>query len=157
MGNEQFWIAGKEESCQPGTGTSWRPFSLGVEDSHSKKPELACLENTSLVIIKSASSMIMTIGFSSHPNFAKKNKGGSWWAWCVCVSVEQFSTLSDCCLFRYGYEIYAFWHVLLQVYYNFNPIFMLAEPLMLASVFFFLFVACVAYLHIDLSIRKWKK
>ncbi|KAF7147081.1 hypothetical protein RHSIM_Rhsim03G0119400 [Rhododendron simsii] len=41
-----------------------------------------------------------------------------------------------------------------QVYYNFNPIFMLAEPLMLASVFFFLFVACVAYLHIDLSIRK---
>lgn len=76
---------------------------------------------------------------------------------CVCVSVEQFSTLSDCCLFRYGYEIYAFWHALLQVYYNFNPIFMLAEPLMLASVFFFLFVACVAYLHIDLSIRKWKK
>ncbi|KAE9465320.1 hypothetical protein C3L33_02771, partial [Rhododendron williamsianum] len=41
-----------------------------------------------------------------------------------------------------------------KVYYNFNPIFMLAEPLMLASVFFFLFVACVAYLHIDLSIRK---
>ncbi|CAL5322330.1 hypothetical protein CsSME_00000569 [Camellia sinensis var. sinensis] len=41
-----------------------------------------------------------------------------------------------------------------QVYYNFNPIFMLAEPLMLASVFFFFFVACVAYLHIDLSIRK---
>ncbi|KAG5557493.1 hypothetical protein RHGRI_007658 [Rhododendron griersonianum] len=42
-----------------------------------------------------------------------------------------------------------------QVYYNFNPIFMLAEPLMLASVFFFLFVACVAYLHIDLSIRNF--
>lgn len=41
-----------------------------------------------------------------------------------------------------------------QVYYEFNPIFMLAEPLMLASVFFFLFVACVAYLHIDVSIRK---
>ncbi|XP_061347051.1 dolichyl-diphosphooligosaccharide--protein glycosyltransferase subunit 1B [Gastrolobium bilobum] len=42
-----------------------------------------------------------------------------------------------------------------QVYYSFNPIFMLAEPLMLASVFFLLFVASVAYLHIDLSIRKW--
>ncbi|XP_027365735.1 dolichyl-diphosphooligosaccharide--protein glycosyltransferase subunit 1B [Abrus precatorius] len=41
-----------------------------------------------------------------------------------------------------------------QVYYNFNPIFMLAEPLMLASAFFLLFVASVAYLHVDLSIRK---
>ncbi|XP_058094497.1 dolichyl-diphosphooligosaccharide--protein glycosyltransferase subunit 1B isoform X1 [Magnolia sinica] len=41
-----------------------------------------------------------------------------------------------------------------QVYYKFNPIFMLAEPLMLVSVFFLLFVACIAYLHIDLSIRK---
>ncbi|KAJ0102291.1 hypothetical protein Patl1_06087 [Pistacia atlantica] len=41
-----------------------------------------------------------------------------------------------------------------QVYYTFNPIFMLAEPLMLTSVFFLFFVACVAYLHIDLSIRK---
>ncbi|XVE68877.1 hypothetical protein DITRI_Ditri09bG0104800 [Diplodiscus trichospermus] len=41
-----------------------------------------------------------------------------------------------------------------QVYYIFKPIFMLAEPLMLASAFFLFFVACVAYLHIDLSIRK---
>lgn len=41
-----------------------------------------------------------------------------------------------------------------QVYYHFNPIFMLAEPLMLTSVFFLLFVTCVAYLHIDLSLRK---
>ncbi|XP_059458594.1 dolichyl-diphosphooligosaccharide--protein glycosyltransferase subunit 1B [Corylus avellana] len=41
-----------------------------------------------------------------------------------------------------------------QVYYNFNPIFMLAEPLMLASVFFLLFTASVAYLHVDPSIRK---
>ncbi|OVA18065.1 Ribophorin I [Macleaya cordata] len=41
-----------------------------------------------------------------------------------------------------------------QVYYKFNPIFMLAEPFMLVSVFFLFFVACVAYLHIDLSIRK---
>ncbi|KAK3232438.1 hypothetical protein Dsin_004319 [Dipteronia sinensis] len=41
-----------------------------------------------------------------------------------------------------------------QVYYTFNPIFMLAEPLMLASAFFLLFVACLAYLHVDLSIRK---
>ena len=43
---------------------------------------------------------------------------------------------------------------LMQVYYNFNPIFMLAEPFMLASAFFLFFMACVAYLHIDLSIRK---
>ncbi|KAJ6350042.1 hypothetical protein OIU78_006264 [Salix suchowensis] len=41
-----------------------------------------------------------------------------------------------------------------QVYYTFKPIFMLAEPLMLASVFFLFFVACLAYLHNDLSIRK---
>ncbi|KAL4576470.1 hypothetical protein LXL04_012564 [Taraxacum kok-saghyz] len=41
-----------------------------------------------------------------------------------------------------------------QVYYNFHPMFMLAEPLMLTSVFFFLFVAAVAYLHMDISIRK---
>ncbi|XP_041023152.1 dolichyl-diphosphooligosaccharide--protein glycosyltransferase subunit 1B [Juglans microcarpa x Juglans regia] len=41
-----------------------------------------------------------------------------------------------------------------QVYYNFNPIFMLAEPLMLTSVFFLLFIACLAYLHVDLSLRK---
>ncbi|XP_057424151.1 dolichyl-diphosphooligosaccharide--protein glycosyltransferase subunit 1B [Lotus japonicus] len=41
-----------------------------------------------------------------------------------------------------------------QVYYNFNPIFMLAEPLMLVSVFFFLFMSAVAYLHMDISIRK---
>lgn len=44
----------------------------------------------------------------------------------------------------------------LQVYYSFKPIFMLAEPLMLASAFLLFFVACVAYLHIDLSIRKWQ-
>ncbi|GAB2286847.1 Dolichyl-diphosphooligosaccharide--protein glycosyltransferase subunit 1B [Dionaea muscipula] len=43
-----------------------------------------------------------------------------------------------------------------QVYYKFNPIFMLAEPLMLVSTFFLLFAACIAYLHIDLSIRKDK-
>ncbi|CAA2970835.1 dolichyl-diphosphooligosaccharide--glycosyltransferase subunit 1B [Olea europaea subsp. europaea] len=41
-----------------------------------------------------------------------------------------------------------------QVYYNFNPMFMLAEPLMLVSAFFLFFIACIAYLHMDLSIRK---
>lgn len=41
-----------------------------------------------------------------------------------------------------------------QVYYSFNPVFMLAEPLMLTSVFFFLFMASVAYLHVDFSISK---
>ncbi|KAM7264336.1 hypothetical protein ACFE04_002019 [Oxalis oulophora] len=41
-----------------------------------------------------------------------------------------------------------------QVYYTFKPIFMVAEPLMLVTAVFLFFVACVAYLHIDLSIRK---
>jgi oligosaccharyltransferase complex subunit alpha (ribophorin I) len=41
-----------------------------------------------------------------------------------------------------------------QVYYDFHPMFMLAEPLMLTSVFFLLFISCVAYLHMDISIRK---
>ncbi|ONK63937.1 uncharacterized protein A4U43_C07F20450 [Asparagus officinalis] len=41
-----------------------------------------------------------------------------------------------------------------QVYYDFNPISMLVEPLMLISAFFLFFVACIAHLHIDLSIPK---
>ncbi|KAF8395233.1 hypothetical protein HHK36_019175 [Tetracentron sinense] len=41
-----------------------------------------------------------------------------------------------------------------QVYYNFNPLSMLVEPLILVSAFFLFFMACVAYLHVDLSIRK---
>ncbi|KAM1141095.1 hypothetical protein ACFX19_041806 [Malus domestica] len=41
-----------------------------------------------------------------------------------------------------------------QVYYTFNPVFMLAEPLMLVSTFFFIFMASVAYLHMDFSICK---
>ncbi|KQJ81403.1 dolichyl-diphosphooligosaccharide--protein glycosyltransferase subunit 1B [Brachypodium distachyon] len=41
-----------------------------------------------------------------------------------------------------------------QVYYEFNPMFMLAEPLMLISALLFLFVTCIAYLHMDLSIGK---
>ncbi|KAL6844278.1 hypothetical protein ACP4OV_025951 [Aristida adscensionis] len=41
-----------------------------------------------------------------------------------------------------------------QVHYEFNPIFMLAEPVMLISAVFFFFVGCIAYLHMDLSIRK---
>ncbi|XP_048326357.1 dolichyl-diphosphooligosaccharide--protein glycosyltransferase subunit 1B [Ziziphus jujuba] len=41
-----------------------------------------------------------------------------------------------------------------QVYYKFNQIFMLAEPLMLTIAFFLFFVASVAYIHIDLSISK---
>nr|XP_043631605.1 dolichyl-diphosphooligosaccharide--protein glycosyltransferase subunit 1B [Erigeron canadensis] len=43
---------------------------------------------------------------------------------------------------------------LFQVYYDFHPMFMLAEPMMLISVFFFLFVAALAYIHMDISIRK---
>ncbi|KAF8679100.1 hypothetical protein HU200_045862 [Digitaria exilis] len=41
-----------------------------------------------------------------------------------------------------------------QVYYEFNPIFMLAEPMMLTSAVLLFFVACIAYLHMDLSIGK---
>ncbi|XP_062092947.1 dolichyl-diphosphooligosaccharide--protein glycosyltransferase subunit 1B [Humulus lupulus] len=41
-----------------------------------------------------------------------------------------------------------------QVYYNFKPIFMLAEPLMLVIAFFLFFVASIAYMHIDLSLSK---
>ncbi|TVU50840.1 hypothetical protein EJB05_02231 [Eragrostis curvula] len=41
-----------------------------------------------------------------------------------------------------------------QVHYEFNPIFMLAEPLMLISAVFLFFVSCIAYLHMDLSIAK---
>jgi oligosaccharyltransferase complex subunit alpha (ribophorin I) len=41
-----------------------------------------------------------------------------------------------------------------QVHYEFNPIFMLAEPLMLISAMFLFFVACIAYLRMDLSIGK---
>ncbi|GJN01199.1 hypothetical protein PR202_ga18446 [Eleusine coracana subsp. coracana] len=42
----------------------------------------------------------------------------------------------------------------LEVHYEFNPIFMLAEPLMLIFAVFLFFVACIAYLHMDLSIGK---
>nr|XP_027104969.1 dolichyl-diphosphooligosaccharide--protein glycosyltransferase subunit 1B [Coffea arabica]XP_027104970.1 dolichyl-diphosphooligosaccharide--protein glycosyltransferase subunit 1B [Coffea arabica]XP_027104972.1 dolichyl-diphosphooligosaccharide--protein glycosyltransferase subunit 1B [Coffea arabica] len=41
-----------------------------------------------------------------------------------------------------------------QVHYKFNPVFMLAEPLMLVLGFFLLFVASIAYLHMDIAIRK---
>ncbi|KAJ7966996.1 Dolichyl-diphosphooligosaccharide--protein glycosyltransferase subunit 1 [Quillaja saponaria] len=41
-----------------------------------------------------------------------------------------------------------------QVYYKFNSLSMLMEPLMLISGFFFLFVSCIVYMHADLSISK---
>ncbi|XP_021902463.1 dolichyl-diphosphooligosaccharide--protein glycosyltransferase subunit 1A [Carica papaya] len=41
-----------------------------------------------------------------------------------------------------------------QVYYKFNKLSMLREPLMLISGFFFLFISCIAYTHADLSISK---
>ncbi|XVE69569.1 hypothetical protein DITRI_Ditri10aG0001700 [Diplodiscus trichospermus] len=41
-----------------------------------------------------------------------------------------------------------------QVYYKFNRLSMLREPLMLVSGFFFLFVACIVYMHADISISK---
>ena len=42
----------------------------------------------------------------------------------------------------------------MQVYYEFSPIFMLAEPLMLVTAVLLLFAACIVYLHTDLSIAK---
>ncbi|KAK8681509.1 hypothetical protein V6N13_053911 [Hibiscus sabdariffa] len=41
-----------------------------------------------------------------------------------------------------------------QVYYRFNKLSMLREPLMLISGFFFFFVACIVYMHADISISK---
>ncbi|KAH1123694.1 hypothetical protein GLYMA_06G015400v4 [Glycine max] len=41
-----------------------------------------------------------------------------------------------------------------QVYYKFNSLSMLREPLMLISGFFFLFLACIVYTHADISISK---
>ncbi|CAL5383319.1 unnamed protein product [Camellia sinensis] len=41
-----------------------------------------------------------------------------------------------------------------QVYYKFNNLSLLREPLMLISGFFFLFVACIVYMHADLTISK---
>ncbi|XP_030447158.1 dolichyl-diphosphooligosaccharide--protein glycosyltransferase subunit 1A [Syzygium oleosum] len=41
-----------------------------------------------------------------------------------------------------------------QVYYKFNSISMFREPMMLISGFFLLFVACIVYVHADLSISK---
>lgn len=77
-----------------------------------------------------------------------------------------FQVISEIFYFHYGFPGYFIMHEIRhgyykvhdtffwQVYYTFKPIFMLAEPLMLASAFFLFFIACVAYLHIDLSIRK---
>uniref|UniRef100_A0A5B7BBE4 Dolichyl-diphosphooligosaccharide--protein glycosyltransferase subunit 1 n=1 Tax=Davidia involucrata TaxID=16924 RepID=A0A5B7BBE4_DAVIN len=41
-----------------------------------------------------------------------------------------------------------------QVYYKFNNLSLLTEPLMLISGFFFLFVACIIYMHADMTISK---
>ncbi|XP_057469057.1 dolichyl-diphosphooligosaccharide--protein glycosyltransferase subunit 1A-like [Actinidia eriantha] len=41
-----------------------------------------------------------------------------------------------------------------QVYYKFNNLSLLREPLMLISGFFFLFIACIVYMHADLTISK---
>ncbi|XP_020599382.1 dolichyl-diphosphooligosaccharide--protein glycosyltransferase subunit 1A isoform X2 [Phalaenopsis equestris] len=42
-----------------------------------------------------------------------------------------------------------------QVHYKFNNLSLHREPLLLISGFFFLFVACIAYMHADLSISKF--
>ena len=42
----------------------------------------------------------------------------------------------------------------MQVYYKFNNISLLREPLMLISGFSLLFVACIVYMRTDMSISK---
>ncbi|XWS26041.1 hypothetical protein CRYUN_Cryun27aG0119300 [Craigia yunnanensis] len=44
--------------------------------------------------------------------------------------------------------------LIVKVYYKFNKLSMLREPLMLISGFFFIFVACIVYMHADISISK---
>jgi oligosaccharyltransferase complex subunit alpha (ribophorin I) len=44
--------------------------------------------------------------------------------------------------------------MLLQLYFKFNTIAMLAEPLMLVAGFFLFFVSCIAYARFDFSISK---
>lgn len=56
--------------------------------------------------------------------------------------------------FRYIVLLTDYTKLVLQVYYKFNSLSMLREPLMLISGFFFLFVACIAYVHADFSISK---
>ncbi|KAG5542732.1 hypothetical protein RHGRI_015745 [Rhododendron griersonianum] len=41
-----------------------------------------------------------------------------------------------------------------QVYYKFNNVSLLREPLMLIFGFFFMFIACIVYVHADLTISK---
>ncbi|XP_008786685.2 dolichyl-diphosphooligosaccharide--protein glycosyltransferase subunit 1A [Phoenix dactylifera] len=41
-----------------------------------------------------------------------------------------------------------------QVYYKFNNLSLLREPMMLIIGFFFLFIACIVYMHTDMSISK---
>lgn len=41
-----------------------------------------------------------------------------------------------------------------QVYYKFNNISLLSEPMMLIVGIFLLFVACIVYMHTDLAISK---
>ncbi|KAJ0966778.1 hypothetical protein J5N97_023695 [Dioscorea zingiberensis] len=41
-----------------------------------------------------------------------------------------------------------------QVYYKFNNLALLMEPFLLISGFFFLFIACIVYMHTDMSISK---
>lgn len=42
----------------------------------------------------------------------------------------------------------------MQVYYRFNNISLLREPMMLITGFFLLFMACIVYMRTDMSISK---
>ncbi|KAI5068974.1 hypothetical protein GOP47_0015275 [Adiantum capillus-veneris] len=45
-------------------------------------------------------------------------------------------------------------NVFFEIYFKFNPVAMLVEPLMLVTGFFLFFIACVAYARLDFSISK---
>lgn len=55
-----------------------------------------------------------------------------------------------------AYVLRRYWQMKLwwQVYYRFSNLSLLREPMMLISGFFFLFVACIIYMHADLTISK---
>lgn len=54
------------------------------------------------------------------------------------------------------YSLHRQWQYfsMIQVYYRFNNLSLLREPLMLVSGFFLLFVAYIVFVHVDMSISK---
>ena len=68
--------------------------------------------------------------------------------WCSCLIYILVQPLI------YVLHFVVFSMLNMQVYYKFNSLAMLMEPLMLISGFLFLFVAGIVCIHVDLSISK---